>query len=189
MTESKSNFLAALAATLQHEGGYSADALDPGGQTFHGISRVYWPTWPGWIKIDNWLLAGRPEMDLTNDVEDFYYINFWCRFQGDQIAAISPAVACELFDTAVNLGLSDAVRFFQTALNMQNPGQKLYPDLQTDGKLGPKTITTLQRYISQLSGNRAINETILLNCMNGEQYICYKNNPQHEYFRGWFGRV
>lgn len=188
MTANK-HFLAALAATLNHEGGYSADKLDPGGQTFMGISRVYWPHWPGWIKIDEWLLADRPEMDLTTDVEQFYYNNFWSRFQGDVIAELSPAVASELFDTSVNLGVADAVRFFQTALNMQNRNEAIYPDLQTDGKLGPKTIKTLKKNLSIQPGNRALNETILLNCMNGEQYICYKSNPRHEYFRGWFGRI
>jgi lysozyme family protein len=190
MTESKRNFLAALAATLKHEGVYNADRLDPGGETFMGISRRYWPTWAGWRKIDEWLLADRPEMDLTTDVREFYYTQFWCRFQGDKVAAISPPVACELFDTAVNLGLSDAVRFFQTAMNMQNRYQQLYPDLRVDGQLGQKTINTLERYLGNGGPTkRAENENILLNCMNGEQYVAYKSNPQHEYFRGWFGRV
>lgn len=182
-------FKESLAITLQHEGVYSADKLDPGGQTFMGISRVYWPYWSGWIKIDEWLLAGRPDMDLTTDIEQFYYINFWARFQGDAIAELSPAVASELLDTSVNLGVVSAVRFFQTALNMQNRNGSVYPDLVADGKLGQKTIAALEEYLSYQPGNKGLNEKILLNCMNGEQYICYKNNPRHEYFRGWFARV
>jgi lysozyme family protein len=185
----RQHFLADLDATLKIEGEYSTDRLDPGGQTYMGISRVYWPQWTGWVVIDEWLLAGKPKMDMRPYVEDFYYQNFWCRIQGDTIAEISPAVASELFDSAVNLDVPDAVRFLQTALNMQNQYQKLYPDLQTDGKLGPKTIASLKRYLSYQPGNRESNEAILLNCMNGEQYIAYKNNPRHEYFRGWFLRV
>lgn len=185
----RQHFRAALAATLQHEGIYSADAMDPGGETFMGISRVYWPGWSGWVHIDAWRITGGYPPDLTAAVEDFYYHNFWCRFQGDLVAEISPAVALELFDTSVNMGVSTAVRFLQTALNMQNVDQQLYLDLDVDGQLGPATIATLQRYLNRLSGNRSGNETILLNCLNGEQYIAYKNNPRHEYFRGWFMRV
>jgi lysozyme family protein len=186
----KNHFRAALSATLAHEGGYNADKLDPGGQTYMGISRVYWPSWSGWLKIDEWLHSGKSmDLDLTDDVEDFYYVNFWGRIQGDRIAKISPAVALEVFDTAVNMGVSTAVRFLQTAINMQNIGQKLYPDLEVDGKLGPKTIEALRQYVTRSSGNRAGNEAILLNCLNGEQYIAYKDNPRHEYFRGWFMRV
>lgn len=186
----KQHFRLALAATLGHEGVYSADQLDPGGQTYMSISRVYWQTWPGWLVIDEWLRAGQSmAVNLTEAVEDFYYGNFWGRIQGDAVAAICPAVAYELFDTAVNLDVPDAVRFLQTALNMQNQYQRIYPDLALDGKLGPKTLNCLRRYLSYQPGNVGKNEGILLNCMNGEQYMHYKANPRHEYFRGWFARV
>ena len=71
--------------------------------------------------------AGGAAPDLSSEVEAFYYENFWIRVQGDIISEISPAIAGELFDTTVNLGVSKAVQFFQTALNMQNQGQSLYP--------------------------------------------------------------
>lgn len=182
-------FKAALDSTLAHEGTYSADQYDHGGQTFMGISRVYWPSWSGWLWVDNWRETGGDPPDLSANVEDFYYDNFWCRVQGDTIAAISPAIATELFDTAVNMGVTKAVMFLQTALNMQNRNGDLYPDLQADGRPGPVTIATLKKYLDYQPGMKTKNETILLNCMNGEQYIAYKNNPKHEYFRGWFARV
>ena len=185
----KQHFHAALAATLKHEGIYSADQLDPGGQTYFGISRVYWPTWPGWLVIDEWLRADRSmPVNLTEAVENFYYVNFWCRVQGDLVAALSPAIAMELFDTAVNMGAGVAIRFLQTALNVQNDPAR-YPDLIADGQPGQKTLAALARIVGRFNGNRDNNETILLNCLNGEQYIAYKNNPHHRYFRGWFARV
>ena len=183
------NFDLALSSTLKTEGKYSADRLDPGGETFMGISRVYWPSWSGWPKIDQWKIKGGPPPDLQQEVEQFYYENFWQRIQGDRISQLSAAIATELFDTAVNMSVSDAVRFLQTALNMQNEGATIYPDLQVDGRLGPRTIETLQAYLFQKAALKTQNETILLNCMNGEQYIAYKNNPRHEHFRGWFARV
>jgi len=122
-------------------------------------------------------------------VKGFYWTNFWNRMQGDKVAALSPEVAYELFDTSVNLDVPDAVRFLQTALNMQNQFGNIYPELLTDGLLGPKTLGVLERYLATQPGDPAWNEKILLNCMNGEQYICYKENPKHPYFRGWFLRV
>lgn len=189
MTDYPATFLSALSITLGHEGSYSADKSDPGGQTFCGISRVYWPMWPGWPKVDKWLANGGQPPDLTLEIREFYYVNFWCRFQGNVISEISPEIAKEMFDTAVNLDVSDAVRFLQTALNMQNNYQKAYSDIEVDGKLARDTITTLRRYLSMQPGSRVANEQILLNCMNGEQYIHYKNNPRHERYRGWFARV
>ena len=57
------------------------------------------------------------------------------------------------------------------------------------GSAGALLRATLRRYLQTQPGSRADNETILLNCMNGEQYIAYKNNPLAELNRGWFRRV
>jgi lysozyme family protein len=168
---------------MQHEGFdlLTNSPIDPGGQTYSGISRVYWPDWAGWAFVD---AEERPPVEL---VELFYRTNFWNRVQGDRLAKISPEVAYEIFDTAVNLGVTAAVRFLQTAYNLS---RGVYgEDLQVDGKLGPVTLTAIGRYMPSRPGGKELNEEILLNCMNGEQYIFYKANPKHKYFRGWFTRI
>jgi len=186
-------FEEAFVSTMLEEGGYSFDRMDPGGETYMGISRVYWPGWDGWCIIDRYSEEGIvPEFakrSLESLVFHFYRANFWNRMQGEKVAQISPEVAYELFDTAVNLDVPDAVKFLQIALNMQNQFGYIYPELLTDGLLGPKTLGVLERYLATQPGDPAQNEKILLNCMNGEQYICYKGNPRHPYFRGWFLRV
>lgn len=183
-------FNKALAETLKHEGGY---AFVGGHETYKGIDRTWWPSWEGWTAVDYWKAGELNEFERDNvlrgEVERFYEANFWDRFQGDAVAEISENVAIELFDTAVNIGVSFAVRFLQTALNMQNQMGKVYADISVDGKLGRGTLNTLKRYLETQPGNREDNERILLNCMNGEQYIYYKSNAQHERFRGWFRRV
>jgi lysozyme family protein len=187
------HFEEAFSRTMSEEGGYSLDRMDPGGETYMGISRVYWPGWEGWEIIDNFGEKGTvPEFAITGLVPlvfDFYMTNFWNRMQGEKVAGISSEVAFELFDTAVNLDVPDAVKFLQVALNMQNQYGHIYQKLLTDGLLGAKTLIILERYLATQPGDRERNEKILLNCMNGEQYICYKNNPKHPYFRGWFLRV
>lgn len=186
-------FDAAFAATMKNEGGYANVQGDKGGETYMGISRVFWPTWAGWVIVDDWR-AGRinalaAEATLAGHVSFFYRVQFWDRFIGDSVAEVSEAVAMELFDTSVNMGVHKAVCFLQTALNMQNRFAATYPDLPVDGKMGKATLNTLRRYLSSQPGTREGNEMILLNCMNGEQYIAYKQNAQHERFRGWFRRV
>jgi lysozyme family protein len=187
------HFEEAFARTMSEEGGYSFDRMDPGGETYMGISRVYWPGWEGWGIIDDSVEEGIilefATADLAPLIFDFYRTNFWYRMQGDKVVALSPKVAYELFDTAVNLDVPDAVKFLQVALNMQRMATRAFSELIVDGLLGPNTLTALARYLATQPGDPEQNEKILLNCMNGEQYLCYKGNPRHTYFRGWFLRV
>jgi len=187
------HFNEAFARTMSEEGGYTFDRMDPGGETYMGISRVYWPGWEGWGIIDDSVEEGMiPEFamsDLAPLVFDFHRTNYWNRIQGDKVARISSEVAYELFDTAVNMDVPDAVKFLQVALNMQRVATRAFPKLVVDGLLGLNTLTALERYLATQPGDPEWNEKILLNCMNGEQYICYKGNPRHSHFRGWFLRV
>jgi len=182
------DFDIAFEKTMGHEGlGLLSDDLqDRGGQTYSGISRVYWPDWQGWKFVDEWIRTGEANNILPELVKDFYRVNFWNRIQGDKLAEISPAVAHEVFDSAVNMGVTQAVMFLQEGHNVGSGGAY---ELVVDGKLGPTTISTIRVYLASRPGSFAINQEILLNCMNGEQYIFYKNNPQHKRYRGWFRRL
>ena len=165
---------------------------DPGGETYWGISRRWWPEAAVWRNVDRWKNGefDTSELNCRCDplVREFYRVNFWNRFQGDAVDAESPAIAAELLEAGVNLGVHRAVGFLQEALNLQNRKGRIYQDIPVDGKLGPTTLATLRRYLQTQPGSRAENEMILLNCMNGEQYIAYKNNPLAELNRGWFKR-
>lgn len=189
------HFAAAFEAMSEHEGRaqWSDRSDDPGGETYWGISRVWWPSAAIWPHVDDWR-AGRISRVICESlceplVRQFYRMQFWDRFLGDQVAAESPAVAAELLEAGVNLGVHRAVSFLQEALNMQNRRATVYPDLVVDGRLGQRTLNTLRRYLQSGPGSRGDHESILLNCMNGEQYIAYKTNPLAELNRGWFRRV
>ncbi|WP_459945799.1 putative peptidoglycan-binding domain-containing protein [Desulfocastanea catecholica] len=88
--------------------------------------------------------------------------------------------------SSCTFGVHLAIKFLQTAHNIAS-GYRY--TLEVDGLLGPKTIDTIRRYLTIQPGTPKLNEEILLNCCNGEQYIYYKANPNHKYFRGWFTRV
>ncbi len=182
-------FNTAFNKTMKIEGEreLSNDSLDPGGQTFSGISRVYWPGWKGWSLIDNWLAGEEINWSIIDTLtRSFYQENFWYRIQGNKLADISVALACEVFDTSVNTGVHKAVKMMQEGYNSSNGYDK---DLTVDGELGPKTLEALSTYFSSMPGSKELNEEILLNCINGEQYIFYKSNPKNKRFRGWFARL
>ena len=76
-------FEKALLKTSAHEGGYVNDPTDRGGETYRGISRKFYPDWPGWEVVDDALAQGRevPNMDLL--VQRFYKKNYWDVFGGN----------------------------------------------------------------------------------------------------------
>ena len=188
---SVSDFDKAYEVTIKHEGGYSNNPADVGGETYRGIARTYHPSWSGWKRIDEIKQQGRipynkvfPELELN--VKHFYKEHFWDRIMGDQIS--SSFIAAELFDTAVNLGVSRAGNFLQTALNCLNNDQQYWNDLVVDGKIGPSTIQALQQCISR--GDKEILYK-MLNVLQGYHYIDFmRRSPvQQQFARGWFSRV
>ena len=74
-------------------------------------------------------------------MKDYYKSCYWDLLQGDVIP--DQMIADELFDTGVNMGISRAVKYLQTGLNVLNRNGSLYADIVIDGMLGPKTITAM----------------------------------------------
>lgn len=179
-------FNAALRRIDAFEGEVSNHPFDPGGFTYRGISRHYYPNWEGWIYLDN---EHADKLALNSLVRQFYKEEYWDKINGNALSRISDSVAIEVFEIAVNFHIPDAVRCLQIALNRNNRNAATYPDIMVDGLLGPQTLKTLERYLQTKPGTTVEREQILLNCMNGEQYILYISNPTHEMFRGWFKRV
>lgn len=186
------DFTIAFQKTLAFEGGYVCDPDDPGGETYRGIARRFNPDWEGWKTVDR--VKGRADFPgcldnrgaLQGAVREFYKQRFWDRFQGDLI--VSQEAADELFDTSVNLGVTQAVTFLQTALNVLNRNQTLYLDVVEDGLCGPKTLEALSKY---LRSDRVDYLITVANILQGLHYIALmKRYPvQEKYARGWLKRV
>lgn len=99
-----SSFLTALNLTLKHEGGYSNNPKDKGGETYQGISRNFHPDWIGWSWLDR-LPAKRWSQiweELNSFVAAFYHEHYWTRYKLDLID--SQEVANIVFDWFVNSG-------------------------------------------------------------------------------------
>lgn len=185
-------FKDAFTRTMGHEGGYVKDADDLGGETYRGISRKFNPGWVGWTRVDR---AKRrrgfpgnlaPDAALQAGVEAFYKQHYWDKFQGDAIA--NQAIANEMFDTGVNMGVVRAVEFLQRGLNVLNRNEKLYRDLVPDGAFGPKTLAALRAYLKKDKADLLLK---IMNVLQGMHYIEFMNKSpvQEKFARGWFKRV
>lgn len=138
-------FDSAFEQVLAHEGGYSNDPDDPGGETYRGIARKMQPDWLGWQIID--LIkkqSGFPdslsalhdvEIDrqLQYEVKTFYYQNFWMKLSGDKLN--SQQVAASIFDFAVNAGMVVSISLAQKVAGAK-----------TDGVMGPKTLEAINQF-------------------------------------------
>ena len=186
------DFLEAYKITMGHEGGYSSDPDDAGGETYKGVSRRYNPQWEGWKIIDDMkqhadfpkILNSLPQ--LQDCVYDFYKKDYWDSNRLDEID--SQEIANEMFDTAVNMGRVRAAKFLQESLNYLNRNEKVYPDLAVDSHIGPATLRALD-YILDHGEEELLLK--ILNVLQGSFYLDYmKKNPvQEKYMRGWFNRV
>ena len=114
-----SDFLDAFNFMLPHEGGYSSDPSDPGGETKFGISKRSYP------HLDIYHLT--PE-----DAQSIYLRDFWEPYPYQLIN--DQNVANKTFDFAVNMGHKEAAVLLQRACN--DAGGLVV----VDGSLGPITI-------------------------------------------------
>lgn len=91
---------------MGHEGNYSNDPNDPGGETKWGISKRAYPS----LIIKS----------LTReDAYNIYKKDFWDKLE---LYSIPDNVSFQLFDFAVNSGIQTAIRYFQRALGIADDG-------------------------------------------------------------------
>lgn len=183
------DFSTALKQVLRFEGGYADDPDDVGGETYQGVSRRFFPRWPGWQYLDALKGDARFPEVLSSDVrlslalEMFYEEAFWDRFQGGAIK--SQRIAELLLTAAIHLGVHRAVEFLQRALNALNRGQALYPDLLADGQCGPKTLRTLNGNVGWGWVEELLRSQV--NCHYLER--CLEKPSQEKFLRGWLSRM
>ena len=178
-------FKEALKHTLEFEGGYANDPADRGGETFRGVSRKNWPGWDGWNIIDKLKFQGikkprdidtvlKNDQDMAGLVADFYKRNFWEPF--DRLG-LPPRATAKLFDTAVNVGVGQAVKFLQQSLN--DCGESLV----VDGKIGPATQAALVPCTDSLVDIIAKKQAAFYRA------IVAKRPDQKKFLNGWLRRA
>lgn len=168
------NLDALLDGLLAKEGSYSNDPNDPGGETKWGITKI------------TAMAAGylRPMEDLTRDqAKQIYTKQYWVNPGFDKLDRTSSAIASELFDTSVNMGVQTAIRYLQRGLTALGAN-----DLTVDGQLGPRTLTALEEYLDRRGGQGETVMLRILNSLQGASYVTQsEQNPAVRGFVfGWF---
>lgn len=122
--------------TIAAEGGYVNDPLDRGGETYMGISRKAHPNSSIWQTIDkvdktnktNGQISAilKRNNRLTHQIKLIYKENYWDKFELDECKM--QRLANEIFDDAVNRGVSNATYILSIVLGL-SPTRKITKEL------------------------------------------------------------
>ncbi|MGJ7512332.1 glycoside hydrolase family 108 protein [Variovorax sp. GT1P44] len=122
------NFDQAFDRLLGHEGGYSFSPSDPGGETMWGVTAVV-------ARANGY--AGAMKQLPRDTAKAIYQRKYWDAIQADKLPE---ALRFDVFDAAVNSGVSQAVKWLQRIAGVGD-----------DGVIGPMTLNAA----SKLDGNAA----------------------------------
>jgi lysozyme family protein len=156
------DFEPAVTKTIRREGGdtLTDDPDDPGGLTRYGISK-----------------RAHPEVDPRNlsleGAKAIYRKDYWDLCRGDEIT--SQLKAEVIFDSAVNMGVNQAVRLAQIAMG-----------IEVDGEMGPATIAGLNNPDADPTEFAA---AFALAKITRYLALVKKNRKLEKYFYGWVRRT
>jgi lysozyme family protein len=138
---------------IGHEGALSDDPNDPGGLTKYGISQRSYPN------VDIKALT-------LDEAKSIYKRDYW---NAVQMEHLPEGIRFDLFDMAVNSGVSQAVKTLQRAVGAGE-----------DGKLGPVTIACV----------RDLSDAQVVARFNGARLMFMTNLMTWQHFgKGWARRI
>jgi lysozyme family protein len=155
------HFPTAVDFVIRHEGGYTDDPRDPGGETKYGISK-----------------RAHPDIDITSltreGAERIYRRDYWDRLH---LNRLPPILAVATLDAAVNLGPARAVKILQQSL-----GIFCKTSLAVDGVLGPATLAA-SGDLTEFESRLAAKECILARTAFYARLA--KRGSMRAFLRGW----
>jgi len=150
---------------IAHEGGFSDDPRDPGNWTGGRVN-------VGQLKGTKYGIAANTygDLDIKNLTLDqakaIYYRDWWLKIGADQIDG---AIVFQMWDFAVNAGMSTARRCLQRAARVAD-----------DGIIGPRTLAAV----------KAMSVTDVLMRFNAQRLRFYTSlSTWPTYGKGWANRV
>ncbi len=163
---------------IEREGGYSNHPADRGGETNWGITHRV--ARANGFRGDMRLLSREKAVRIYRSI-------YWDAPEFDKVAERAPALARELFDTAVNMGAATASGFLQRALNALNRNGRDFSDITVDRQIGPRTLAALNAFMDTRGANA---ESVLLKAVEALQGAKYlrlaESRPANEAFLyGW----
>ncbi len=125
---------------LGKEGGYVSHPDDTGGATKWGITEK--------VARSHGYRGDMRDLSRGQALE-ILEADYWYGPNFDKVANLSADIAAELCDTGVNMGPAVAAKMLQRWLNVFNQKGMLYPDMDTDGCIGPRTINALRVFLEK----------------------------------------
>lgn len=173
---------ALIDALIGREGGYVNNRADLGGPTIWGITQQVARAFG---------YTGDMKLMSRASAVTIYRQRYWLAPSLDQVALRYPALATELFDIGVNMGVAIAGTFLQRSLNALNQQATLYADVVADGGIGAVTLHALDAFRQRrgAAGGDILLEAV--RSLRGARYIeISEARPANETFTyGWFGRM
>lgn len=171
----------ALVVVFGHEGGLQCDPADPGnwsggkvGYGRHGCTKfgIATNTYPN-LDIRNLTIAKAAKL---------YERDFWNPLRLSEFE--SQALATEIFDTAVNCGVSTGGNMVIQLVNILGPAH-----YKLNGRPNAEMIEWINQYTRKKSNRTTFYKA--LNVLQGERYLAIiQHNPKMmKYSNSWFTRV
>jgi lysozyme family protein len=156
-------FLKAFEYVMKHEGGYSNNPQDQGGETKFGISKRSYPH----LDIKN----------LTRDqAKQIYFVDFWMKAKCEDIA--DENLAIKLFDLAAHTGIQQANRLIQRALRAAGA------PVTEDGIIGPVTLAAINK-----ADPTDLLAALKSEAAGYYRMIAQANPSQQKFIEGWLNRA
>lgn len=152
---------------LKWEGGLCEDKYDAGGITNYGVSLRFLQN------IDP--TATRDDIiNMTKERgKELFHEHFWNRCKCYEMPN---KIAFAMYDTAVNVGCKQAVKFLQRALSD--------PAVQVDGLIGPITLNATRKYYAS-----DIVRNLLIEREEFYKNLAKNKPTQKVFLKGWLNRV
>lgn len=140
--------------------GYTADKVDPGGETKFGVAKNANPD----VNIKTMTL---------DQAQSIYFNKYWYQMKCDSFSGFLPFI---LFDASVNHGVPRASKMLQTAIGLTGG--------DVDGDIGNYTISIAKSFNPAVICDKILQSRIdLFNAI-------VKNNPsQRKFLNGWLNRI
>ncbi|MBS7669319.1 glycoside hydrolase family 108 protein [Croceicoccus gelatinilyticus] len=148
--------------TIGHEGEYSNHPNDTGGETMWGITKR--------VARANGYNGPMDALPRSEAVR-IYRTEYAIKPGFAAIAAVSPAIGAELFDTGVNMHPHHPSLWLQECLNAFNNEGRHYADVVEDGNIGPRTVAALRAFLVRRPHDGEEVMVKALNCKQGARYL------------------
>lgn len=162
----------AIGFVLSHEGGYSNNPNDLGGETNYGISKRF-------LNANNIDIKNIKDITVSQ-AKLIYYTYFWLPIKAEEIN--DNKIALMLFDTAVLCGKSKAIEFLQQAIT-------LFVPITVDGIIGHETLGAINKITESDFYREYLIDIFATIRKKFHIDIARSNSSQATFIKGWLNRV